>query len=100
MVALDECMREFYNRICVHICVTKLNHTVHFACAFYDGRSVRIAQTCSFVFRVVTLCQNFAEVVGAIPSLFNSSHKTVIWCWYGGAWGWWVCGFLAVINLH
>lgn len=36
---------------------------VHFACAFYDGRSVRTAETCSFVFRVL----------GAILSLFKTS---------------------------
>lgn len=47
--------------------------TVHFACGFYDGRSVHTAETYSFAFRVVTLWQNFAEVVGAILSLFKAS---------------------------
>jgi len=46
---------------------------VHFACGLYDGRSVHTAETYSFAFRVVTLCQNFAEVVGAILSLFKTS---------------------------
>ena len=48
--------------------------TVHFACGFYDGRSVHTAETYSFALRVVTHCDKFLQRSLGSSSPFSKVH--------------------------